>query len=108
MRDTPSNRVRAPVRALEYAAMGMLVLASDIHTYRGSLADGQAGQLVANTPGAWYSALDELMRNRVRRRGLMAAARPAFLAHGTLAGQAAWRHAAWIGAIGAARADTAA
>ncbi len=106
--DTPFNQGKSCIKALDYAAMGLLVLASDTPVYRGSVADGPAGQLVSNSPEAWYAALDWLMRNQDMRRAMMARARDAFLAHGTLAGQAAARRDAWMQARSARRADTAA
>ena len=48
--DTPFNRSKSPIKAMDYAAMGLAVLASDTPVYRGSIADGPAGQLVANDP----------------------------------------------------------
>ncbi|HYZ21824.1 MAG TPA: glycosyltransferase, partial [Rhodopila sp.] len=83
--DTPFNRSKSALKAMDYAAAGMAVLASDVPVYRGSLADGPAGQLVANTPEAWHAALDWLIRNRGLRQQLARQAREAFLASATLA-----------------------
>ncbi len=92
--DTPSNRTRSPIQAILYAALGLTVLASDVHAYRGSIADGSAGQLVPNDRNAWYAALDWLIRDPALRRRRSDAAHRAFLAGGTLASQAAQRQAA--------------
>ena len=92
--DTPANQCRSPVKALEYAAMGLAVLASDVPAYRGSIADGPAGQLVANTPVAWHSALDWMVRDQDLRRRLGVQARDAFVADGSLASEATQRAAA--------------
>jgi glycosyltransferase involved in cell wall biosynthesis len=89
--DTPFNLCKSAIKAMDYAAMGMLVLASDTPVYRGSLADGPAGRLVANSADAWYAAIDLLLRDPDQRRGLAAGARDA-----------------WLRAIPARRADTAA
>jgi len=94
--DTPFNQCKSPIKAMDYAAMGMLVLASDTPVYRGSLADGPAGQLVPNNAAAWYAALDWQMSNENLRRGLAAGARQAFLANGTLASHAEARRGAWM------------
>jgi hypothetical protein len=94
LRDTTFNRGKSPVRALEHAALGLAVLASDVPAYRGSLADGPAGQLVPNTPGAWHAALDWLIRDQDLRRSTAVRARNAFVALGTLAGGAEARLAA--------------
>ena len=92
--DTPGNRGTSPIKAMDYAAMGLAVLASDTPVYRGSIADGPAGQLVANDPGAWYAAVDWLIRNQALRQSTATRAHTAFLAGGTLASQADLRRAA--------------
>jgi hypothetical protein len=92
--DTPFNRGKSPVRPLEYAALGLAVLASDVPAYRGSLADGWAGQLVPNTPDAWHAALDWMIRDQDLRRSTSVRARDAFVASGTLVGGTATRLAA--------------
>jgi GT2 family glycosyltransferase/glycosyltransferase involved in cell wall biosynthesis len=89
--DTPFNRGKSAIKAMDYAALGLFVLASDAPAYRGSIADGPAGRLVSNTETAWYSALDPLMRDRDLRRTLAIRSRQAFVDHATLAGQASPR-----------------
>jgi glycosyltransferase involved in cell wall biosynthesis len=91
--DTPLNRSKSPIKAMDYAAMGLTVLASDTPAYRGSIADGPAGQLVANDPIAWHAALDWLIRNEELRHASALRAHQAFLAGGTLASQADARRA---------------
>jgi glycosyltransferase involved in cell wall biosynthesis len=83
--DTPFNRAKSSIKAMDYAAMGLTVLASDMPVYRGSLADGPAGQLVANDPAAWHAALDWLIRDQDRRERGATRSRQAFLAQSTLA-----------------------
>jgi glycosyltransferase involved in cell wall biosynthesis len=92
--DTPANQSRSPIKALTYAAMGLVVVASDVPTYRGSIADGPAGELVPNDPVAWHAALDWLIRDQDLRRRLAVQARQAFDTGGTLASAAAQRVAA--------------
>jgi glycosyltransferase involved in cell wall biosynthesis len=93
--DTFGNRSKPPIMAMNYAALGLAVLASDTPVYRGSIADGPAGQLVANDPGAWHAALDWLIRDQDLRRSTATRAHQAFLASATLASQADARRAAW-------------
>jgi glycosyltransferase involved in cell wall biosynthesis len=94
--DTEFNRCKSALKAMDYAAMGLVVLASDMPVYRGSLADGPAGRLVANSAAAWYAALDTMVRDRDARRATAARSRAAFLAHASLANQgSAWRNA-WM------------
>lgn len=92
--ETPFNLCKSPIKTLDYAALGMLVLASDTAVYRGSLADGPAGHLVANTPAAWYAALDHLLRDPNTRQTIESGARAAFLAEGSLASHAEVRRSA--------------
>jgi glycosyltransferase involved in cell wall biosynthesis len=93
--DTQFNRSKSPIKAMDYAAMGLAVLASDTPVYRGSIADGPAGQLVVNDPRAWHAALDWMIRDQGLRARTGARAREAFLAQATLASQADTRLAAW-------------
>jgi glycosyltransferase involved in cell wall biosynthesis len=92
--DTAFNRSKSPIKAMDYAAMGLAVLASDMAVYRGSIADGPAGQLVANDPAAWHAALDWLVRDQDLRKSTALRAREAFLAGASLASQAETRRAA--------------
>jgi hypothetical protein len=69
-------------------ALGLAVVASDTQVYRGSIADGPAGQLVPNNSAAWYSALNWLLRNGDLRRRSMAGSRGAFVEQASLASQA--------------------
>ena len=94
--DTPFNRCKSPLKAMDYAAMGLAVLASDVPVYRGSLADGPAGRLVANSAAAWYAELDRLVRNPHERHAIANPARAAFEAQASLASQAAFRKDAWM------------
>jgi GT2 family glycosyltransferase len=92
--DTPFNLCKSPIKAMDYAALGLVVLASDTPVYRGSLADGPAGQLVPNDPAAWYAALNRLLRNPEERRTIAARSRDAFLDRASIASQAQVRHSA--------------
>jgi len=114
--DTAFNRGKSAIKTMDYAALGLAVLASDVPAYRGSLADGGGadgggadggradiggaagvgGRLVANTEAAWFRALCELINDAPLRQRLAEAAQGAFAAHHTLAAQAAARRAAWL------------
>jgi GT2 family glycosyltransferase/glycosyltransferase involved in cell wall biosynthesis len=91
--DTAFNRCKSPIKALDYAALGLAVVASDVAVYRGSLADGRGGMLAANHPDAWYAALSRLVRDQVLLRERSRGALAAFAAEGTLASQAEARRA---------------
>ena len=86
--DTPFNACKSPLKAMDYAAMGLAVVASDTPVYRGSIADGPAGQLVANSHSAWYAALTWLVRNHDFRHAVAARSRQAFLDQASLASRA--------------------
>lgn len=98
--DTPFNRCKSSIKTLDYAALGLAMLASDLAHYRGSLADGAGGLLVANNETAWFAALSRLIRDPPMRAQLAAGAHAAFAATGTLEAQAAARRAAWLGMLG--------
>jgi glycosyltransferase involved in cell wall biosynthesis len=93
--DTPFNQAKSAIKAMDYAALGMLVLASDVPAYRGSIADGPAGQLVANDAAAWYAVLDGLLRDRERLRAGGERPRAEFLRRASLASQAERRQMTW-------------
>jgi GT2 family glycosyltransferase/glycosyltransferase involved in cell wall biosynthesis len=92
--DTAFNRGKSSIKTLDYAALGMPVLASDVAAYRGSLADGAGGMLLPNEPHAWYAALSWLRRDPAALARLAEGARAAFVAAGTLTTQAEARRAA--------------
>ena len=68
--DSRFNLCKSAIKTLDYAALGLATLASDAPAYRGSLADGPGGILVANTPDAWREALSWLIRDAEARRRL--------------------------------------
>jgi GT2 family glycosyltransferase/glycosyltransferase involved in cell wall biosynthesis len=83
--DTPFNRAKSALKTLDYAALGLALLASDVPVYQGSLADGVGGMLVPNTEDAWYGALARLVRDTALRRTLGQNAWEGYRARGTLA-----------------------
>ncbi|MGE0419100.1 MAG: glycosyltransferase [Acetobacteraceae bacterium] len=97
--DTPFNRCKSSIKTLDYAAIGLAVLASDMPVYRGSLADGPGGMLVENDPGAWYAALSRLVRDPMTLASFRSGAQRAFLATGTIASQAATRRQALLALV---------
>jgi glycosyltransferase involved in cell wall biosynthesis len=101
--DTAFNRCKSAIKTLDYAALGLAVVASDVAAYRGSLADGAGGMLAANRPDAWYAVLSKLVRDAELRRGLARGAAAAFTAQGTLLSQADVRRAALIASSRAVR-----
>ncbi|WP_428483687.1 glycosyltransferase [Rhodopila sp.] len=106
--DTPFNRSKSAIKAMDYAAMGMVVMASDTPVYQGSITDGPAGQLVPNDAGAWYEALAWMVRDQDLRRSIALRSRAAFLARASLASQGQARRDAWMRLSHAYRGITAA
>ena len=100
--DTPFNRCKSALKALDYAALGVAILASERDVYRGSPADGTGGWLVADDSAAWFAAMARLVRDVALRRRLGDAARAALREH-TLDAQATERRTALLAAADAAR-----
>jgi glycosyltransferase involved in cell wall biosynthesis/GT2 family glycosyltransferase len=98
--DTPFNRAKSAIKTMDYAAMGLAILASDVPAYHGSLADGVAGRLVSNEPDAWLDALSWLVRDQALWRATAGNGRAAFLAQASLKCQAEGRRAAWTALLG--------
>jgi GT2 family glycosyltransferase/glycosyltransferase involved in cell wall biosynthesis len=82
--DSRFNLCKSAIKTLDYAALGLATLASDVPAYRGSLADGPGGRLVANTPDAWRETLSWLIRDAETRRRLAEGASRELRRTGTL------------------------
>ena len=91
--ETPFSRCKSSIKTVDYAALGLAVLASDVGVYRGSIADGQGGWLVRDGLG-WFESLSRLAHDAALLLRLREAARVAFAAH-SLATQADRRRNAW-------------
>jgi glycosyltransferase involved in cell wall biosynthesis len=70
LEDTGFNRARSDIKVKEYAARGVVWVASPVGPYR-DLGEAQGGRLVDDDE--WYDALDRLIRKRRERRKLAAA-----------------------------------
>ncbi len=76
--DTQFNRCKSAIRALEYMALGIPVIASDCPAYREMVVDGVTGYLVKSEE-EWEARLtdlleDEAMRDEMGKNGREAAA----------------------------------
>jgi len=71
---TRFNASRSSVKALEYAALGIPVVASDVPAYRGFVVDGVTGFL-ARTPEDWTRHLRDLLADEAMRAEMGAKAR---------------------------------
>lgn len=69
--DSPFNRSKSAIKALEYAALGIPVIASDVQPYREFVVDGVTGYLVGDnhewTKRLFELANDEAMREEMGR-----------------------------------------
>ncbi|MBV8573496.1 MAG: glycosyltransferase, partial [Acetobacteraceae bacterium] len=93
--DTAFNRAKSAIKVLDYAALGLPSLASDLAPYRGSIAEGNGGLLVPNSTDAWYAAISGLIRNPVLRLSLTEGAQAGYVRSHTLAAQAEQRRKLW-------------
>jgi GT2 family glycosyltransferase/glycosyltransferase involved in cell wall biosynthesis len=95
--DTPFNRCKSALKSLDYAALGVAILASERDVYRGS----PASWLLPDDTAAWFAALSRLVRDGTLRRRQGESAHTAVAAH-ILAAQAPERRAALLAAAGRA------
>lgn len=72
--DTPFNRSKSWIKALEYAALGIPVIASDTEPYRPFVVDGETGWLV-RSDHEWGKRLYELANDEAMRTEMGAAAK---------------------------------
>ncbi len=97
--DTAFNSSKSAIKAMDYAALGLTVVASDVEAYRHVLGPETGALLVRNTTAAWVEILARLLRNPQLRRELAAKTRAAFAARWTLAAQREMRELALREAI---------
>lgn len=74
LRDTPFNRAKSALRAVEYAALGIVAVLPDLPTYRGWVEDGVTGILVQSNR-TLRGELRSLAKSAVTRIRMAAAAR---------------------------------
>lgn len=73
--DTPFNRAKSDIKFLDYCALGVAGVFSDVAAYQGSVRHGETGWLVENSPAAWAAALVRLLRDEELRLQTAANAR---------------------------------
>ncbi len=72
--DTPWNASKSHIKALEYAALGIPVIASDVPAYRSLVVDGVTGFLVGSE-NEWRTRLTDLIADEAMRVEMGAKAR---------------------------------
>jgi glycosyltransferase involved in cell wall biosynthesis len=78
--DTPFTRSKSPIKAIEYNALGIPVIASNVGPYRDYVVDGVNGFLV-NTEKEWVDRLNLLLTDTDMRLSMGDAARVHARAH---------------------------
>jgi len=68
--DNPCNRNISHLKFLEYSALKLASICSDVPSYRDVVRNGENGLLVANTTEAWYVAIKRLIENTELRQRL--------------------------------------
>lgn len=72
--DSTFNRSKSAIKALEYAALGIPVIASDVQPYREFVVDGETGYLVGDDH-MWSKRLYELVNDAAMREEMGAKAK---------------------------------
>lgn len=74
LRSTPFNDSRSSIKALEYAALGIPVVASNVEPYRNFVVDGVTGYL-ARDEDEWQTRITELINDEAARTEMGAKAK---------------------------------
>jgi len=75
LEDDPFTRCKSDLKYLDYGALGIPGVFSDVRPYRETVRHRETGLLVPNDPDAWAAALEELAGDDVLRSRLALAAR---------------------------------
>jgi glycosyltransferase involved in cell wall biosynthesis len=75
LHDTAFNRCKSDLKFLEYSALGLPGVFSDVVPYRGSVRNGETGLLVPNDEEAWSTAILRLAQDVDLRTRIATAAR---------------------------------
>lgn len=95
LEETLFTSSKSDLKHLDYAALGVPGVYSDVRPYRESVRPGETGLLAANDPASWAAALDALLGSAERRRGIRESARALVQSTRTLATRAA----DWLAAV---------
>jgi glycosyltransferase involved in cell wall biosynthesis len=81
LEDDAFTRCKSDLKYLDYAALGIPGIFSDVRPYRETVRHRETGLLAANEPKAWAEALEEIVSDASLRARLAGAARAEV--HGT-------------------------
>ncbi len=74
LEDDAFTRGKSDLKYLDYGALGIPGVFSDVGPYRGTVRHGETGLLAANEPEAWSEALESIVCDAALRKRLRAAA----------------------------------
>lgn len=74
LRDNELNRAKSNLRWLEYSALGIPTIASDVYPFHNTIKTGRDGVVVQNSGKAWYEAMRTMIVNETLRRSIGEAA----------------------------------
>lgn len=90
LEDTPFNSGKSGIKFMDYAAMGMAAVCSDVPAYS-IVKNNETGMVVANNPRYWAEALEELVENQDKLEKLKKNAARELAARHSLSVQAEFR-----------------
>ena len=93
MLDTGFNRSKSALKFLEYAALGIPSICSDMSVYRDSVRHEETGLLIANDPDCWRDALERTVDASLWER--LRQACPAVVSENTVAANARTIRSVW-------------
>lgn len=73
--DNEFNRCKSAIKWVEYAALGVPVIASNVGPYAGEITDGETGLLVPNESAAWKHAISRMVCDKGLREQIARNAR---------------------------------
>lgn len=82
--DTEFNRCKSYIKYLDYSALGLATICSDLEPYQAVVEDGVNGVLTANSMESWYHALKSLIDDEDRRSKIADKAHRDFVENHTL------------------------
>ncbi|MBK9963741.1 MAG: glycosyltransferase family 4 protein [Holophagales bacterium] len=75
LEDDPFTRCKSDLKYLDYGALAIPAVFSDVRPYRETVRNRETGLVVPNDPDAWAAALEEMARDEALRSRLARAAR---------------------------------
>lgn len=80
LRENAFNRCKSEIKFLDYSALGLVPVVSDLEPYRDVVSNGLNGYLVPGDADSWFDVLDKLVGSAEARAAVVANARRNFSA----------------------------